>query len=161
MTWTVTFRQNLVSTPLCDLGRQSFPLSYTATHITSPSPLISCRTRSDKQRAKTTSQPHTSLYIPPLISGRKDLGHRHNLKPSAHQKLCVYLYRPQSNQHFFIAHTKLWAHPPSDTLATPVEGEREQFGHQLGVEEHKALEMSVVEMALSTIDGVPNLYVGG
>ncbi|KAK6450227.1 dual specificity phosphatase 12 [Trichoderma asperellum] len=43
----------------------------------------------------------------------------------------------------------------------PVEGRREQFGHQLELEEHKALEMSVVEMALSTIDGVPNLYVGG
>lgn len=57
---------------------------------------------------------------------------------------------------------------PSDTLANPlpddippVEGEREQFGHQLELEEHRALEMSVVEMALSTIDGVPNLYVGG
>ncbi|KAF3074101.1 Tyrosine-protein phosphatase YVH1 [Trichoderma lentiforme] len=43
----------------------------------------------------------------------------------------------------------------------PVEGQREQFGHRLELEEHKALEMSVVEMALSTVEGVPNLYVGG
>ncbi|KAK4072984.1 uncharacterized protein Triagg1_5661 [Trichoderma aggressivum f. europaeum] len=43
----------------------------------------------------------------------------------------------------------------------PVEGQREQLGHRLEQEEHKALEMSVVEMALSTVEGVPNLYVGG
>lgn len=43
----------------------------------------------------------------------------------------------------------------------PVEGQREQLGHRLELEEHKALEMSVVEMALSTVEGVPNLYVGG
>ncbi|UKZ52763.1 hypothetical protein TrVGV298_006550 [Trichoderma virens] len=43
----------------------------------------------------------------------------------------------------------------------PVEGQREQLGHQLELAEHKALEMSIVEMALSTVEGVPNLYVGG
>ena len=43
----------------------------------------------------------------------------------------------------------------------PVEGQREQLGHRLEVAEHNALEKSVIEMALSTIEGVPNLYVGG
>lgn len=74
----------------------------------------------------------------------------------------------ESNKIFLHSSHETVGSPPSDTLAAPlpddippVEGRREQFGHQLELEEHKALEMSVVEMALSTIDGVPNLYVGG
>ncbi|KAK5989489.1 Tyrosine-protein phosphatase YVH1-like protein [Cladobotryum mycophilum] len=49
-----------------------------------------------------------------------------------------------------------------DNIVVPrVEEEREQFGHQLELEEQKGLERSVVEMAVSRIEDVDGLYVGG
>ncbi|KOS20253.1 Tyrosine-protein phosphatase YVH1 [Escovopsis weberi] len=50
---------------------------------------------------------------------------------------------------------------PDEYDAPGVEGEREQSGHELELEEHKRLERSVVEMALSRIEGVDGLFVGG
>lgn len=43
----------------------------------------------------------------------------------------------------------------------PVEEARAEFGHRLELEEQTALEKSIVEMALSKIEGVEGLFVGG
>lgn len=107
-TWTVAFGRTLVSSPFSDLGRQSFPLSYTTTHITSLSPLISCRTQSDKQRAKTKTQFYIRFIYPSTHFWPSRPGHRRS-QNHQHTKSWAYTSATQI-QHFFRAH-EIVAHP--------------------------------------------------